>query len=876
MDILAILYMLAFAACGILIARPVFRRDDPFRRVFFGLVFGLIMLIWLPTLLAFFLGFTKTVQFIALGIAIAGAGAATAVSIIRNNKKTVPDELCPDRKKLSHELAPLLIAVVPLAAIGFILHLNHTIVPASDGSLHVGQCTFGDLCMHLGFISSISVQQTFPPDYSILPGTPLGYPFLCDSVSSTFYSLGASLRTAALLPSLYAYLVVVLGVYFLFDTWFRSKKTAVLATYMFFIGGGLGFAYVFNNKQFLAAEGIDRMQEVLTGWYRTPTNIPEEGLRWVNAIADMLIPQRATLFGWALLFPALQLLFRGAIRRENRVFIPLGIIAGAMPLVHTHSFVALGIISIVLFIAACLRLVKELRPGEDSALAVRIIACLIVMAVFSVLRMLPIRTANGQEGFDIIACTVGCAAALIAALLIAVFALIKSIGGKKDLVFPVFTVVMSLLAGCAALAGIEGKNKLLLLAPVLACAALLIALFLFGMSEKSKSREEEPAEAKAEAEPASEETVAEITEAAITAEETEAQEREENTEFELSPEEPRPAGKTEAQKTLRNLLAFALFGVIAVVLAAPQIFGFTLKQSANNEQFLRWSFNWANTSDSWLWFYIKNLGLIFILMPAAFLMEKKESRLFFAGGLAIWGICEILLFQPNPYDNNKLLFIWFALSCGIVAHLIIKKLTGPVKKLVDGAKKTDIPATAGRFILLLTVLAAIFTSGVMTLHREYISADHWGRTVDEETGETSFGYLENGYEVVPAYLVELTDWVKENTEPDSTFLTYNNHNNAIAMLTGRNIFCGSGTFLYFHGVNYQPREAMIKPMYKDPANHLLKNSETYGIDYVLIGPHERAQIGGVDALWFRENLECVYDNGYAALYRIPKTDGSGK
>ncbi|MBR0156045.1 MAG: hypothetical protein IJM20_00810 [Clostridia bacterium] len=893
MDILATVYMLAFAACGILIARPVFRKDDPFRRIFFGLVFGLVMLIWLPTLLAFFLGFTKTVQYLALGIAVAAAGAATVVSILRNRRG--PQFSAFERKKLGHELIPLLIAAVPLAAIGFILHLNHTIVPASNGSLHVGQCTYGDLCMHLGFISSISVQQTFPPDYSILPGTPLGYPFLCDSVSSTFYSLGASLRTAALLPALYAYLVVVLGVYFFFDTWFRSKKTAVLATYMFFIGGGLGFAYVFNNKQLLEVNGIDRVQEVLTGWYRTPTNIPDEGLRWVNAIADMLVPQRATLFGWALLFPALQLLFRGAIRRENRVFIPLGIIAGAMPLVHTHSFVALGIISIVLFIAACLRLVKEYRPGDDSALTVRIIVCLIVMTVFCVLRLLPIRVENGAEGFDLSACTVGCAVAFITAMGISVFALIRSILNKKSIAFPIAAVAVSLIAGYAALSGVERKSTLLLFAPAAAAAVLLLTVLLLGLTDRKRSAEEIPADAE-DTEPEETEvieTAAEETGAIETAaEETGVEETaaepidEEKAEAERSvpqaeekaeaPGEELPAEKpviredTALRRTIRNILAFALFGVIAVLLAAPQIFGFTLKQSADNEQFLRWSFNWANNSDSWLWFYIKNLGLIFILMPVAFLTEKKQSRIFFAGGLAIWAISEILLFQPNPYDNNKLLFVWFALSCGIVAHLIVKKLTCPVQKFVNGVKKTDAAATAARFILLITVLAAIFTSGVMTLHREYISGDHWGTVTDAATGEERFGYSENGYEVVPAYLVELCDWVKENTEPDATFLTDNNHNNAVAMLTGRNIFCGSGTFLYFHGVNYRPREALIRPMYSEPEEFLLLNSRIYGIDFVLIGPNEKNKIPELNIMWFRDNLECVYDNGHAAIYKIPK------
>ena len=62
--------------------------------------------------------------------------------------------------------------------------------------------------------------------------------------------------------------------------------------------------------------------EIFTGFYKTPTNLGDKGIRWVNVIADMLLPQRATLFGWAVLFAALFLLYRGrfvdAIQAKRR------------------------------------------------------------------------------------------------------------------------------------------------------------------------------------------------------------------------------------------------------------------------------------------------------------------------------------------------------------------------------------------------------------------------------------------------------------------------------------------------------------------------------------------------------------------------------
>lgn len=274
-NIISVLYILAFAGCGILTARPIFASDRPLKRILFGLTFGLVMLLWLPVLFAFILDFTLAAQILALAAAVLIAGVSTFFAVKKQKSGKIKYKAASKR-----DLVPLLVTIVPLVAVGWILHANHTITNASDGSLHVGQCTFGDLCMHLSFITSISVQKTFPPNYSLLPGTPLGYPFLCDSVSSTFYTLGASLRIAAMLPALYAFLVVVLGVYCFFDEWFKNTRVSVLATYLFFIGGGLGFAYLFNNKQLLAGEGINRWQEMLEGFYKTPTNLPADGLRW--------------------------------------------------------------------------------------------------------------------------------------------------------------------------------------------------------------------------------------------------------------------------------------------------------------------------------------------------------------------------------------------------------------------------------------------------------------------------------------------------------------------------------------------------------------------------------------------------------------------
>lgn len=636
LEFAALLYLLVFAASGVCVSGLVFRGDRPVLRLWLGLVAGLVMLMWFPALFAFISGsFDIWAQLAALALAL----ILGAVCLRLGGRPRL--SLAGERR--------FLLSILPLVLIGWVLMLNHVIVPASDGSLHSGQSTYGDMCMHLGIISSISVQQSFPPEYSLLPGTAIGYPFLCDSVSSTFYTLGAGLRFSALLPAMYAYLLVVAGAYLLFEAWLGRGGAATLALYLFFVGGGFGFAYFFD----LSEAGGGGISQILSGFYTTPTNYTDKGIYWVNPIADMLVPQRATLFGWALLFPCLHLLYRAAILDEHRLFLPLGVLAGCLPLVHTHSFLALGVISLVLLIANCL----SLRGG---------------------------------------------------------------------------------------------------------------------------------------------------------------------------------------------LRLFLCYGLIAAALAAPQLLCFTFKQAASGS-FLRLHWNWVNDKDSWLWFYVKNMGLIFLLMPPALACARRESRLFFAGGALLWLICELVVFQPNLYDNNKLIFVSYALMCGLTAEFMAKVWTA----LREGALRRAAP------VLAAFTLTACFLTGGLTLAREYVSGDHLGLG----------GWVESGYQVVSAQQRRLAEYVSENTEPDAVFATATNHNNAIAMLTGRSIVCGAGTFLYYHGLDYQPREAALKLVYEQPAEWLDFYAQEYGIDYLLVSSHERGS-WAVDEENFAAELDCVYSDGDLALYSL--------
>lgn len=92
-NIISVLYILAFAGCGILTARPILASDRPLKRILFGLTFGLVMLLWLPVLFAFILDFTLAAQILALAAAVVIAGVSHLLPL--KSKKTAKSSIKP-------------------------------------------------------------------------------------------------------------------------------------------------------------------------------------------------------------------------------------------------------------------------------------------------------------------------------------------------------------------------------------------------------------------------------------------------------------------------------------------------------------------------------------------------------------------------------------------------------------------------------------------------------------------------------------------------------------------------------------------------------------------------------------------------------------
>ncbi|MBQ3847849.1 MAG: hypothetical protein II748_03235 [Clostridia bacterium] len=672
-----VLLFLFYIGLGIFTAFFLFREQRALLKVWIGSVFGTMLLMWSNVPFSFIFGFTRLSHVCGMGMTlliVAGAFVWRKVyekkhpyeieepkfteEKITENTETTPSEGSPTPNKTNSkkfnifryitadELVMIIFVCVFMLFPIFTLP-SHTLTEV-DGAYYTGQCTYGDMNMHLGFITSIAEQGMFPPEYSILPGAALNYPFLCDTVSSSVYLFGASLRVAYMLPMFFAFAQVFLGFWFLASSVLKKTSKTAVAFTLFFLNGGFGLIYFLDH---VTKEDKSNFTRIFTAFYNTPTNLVNSGksysnIRWTNAMVDMMLPQRATLFGWMALFAALWLLYNAVFEKKGlKYYLLAGIVAGLMPMIHTHSYFATGLIAICWIIYSCVR-----------------------------------------DRF-----------------------------GKQT---------------------------------------------VFG---------------------------------------------------------------------------WLSFGIPALALSLLQIIKWTF--NAVGESFVRYHYDWCNTTDNPIWFWVKNIGLVLLILPAAFISVDKKKKAMYTGAMLIFLIAEFFVFQPNDYDNNKLFLVWYIFTAIIVADFMIE-----CYRKLKGLK--------GRVAIAIVVMLICTNAAGFTIAREVVS-----------------GYRPYSYQLYSADMVDACDWIKDNTEPDSLFLCNNNHNNAVSSLSGRNIFCGAGTFLYFHGVGYSEREAELKKIFANVSKFDEAVSE-YGIDYVYISSYERANLDKTLIQYLEDNYEPAYSKGEVKIYDV--------
>ena len=177
---------LLFQCCGAAVAWAALPGESGGVRLLLGSVCGTVMLQWFPVPFAFLLGFTLPAHGCAAALALLCAG----LCLRAGRRKGLPT------LRLTQALLAFRRRKGLWLALGLWLFACWLVCRSfrwEEGAVYSSQATYGDMSMHLSFITSLANQRDFPPDYSLLPGTRLSYPFLSDSISASLYQLGAPL-----------------------------------------------------------------------------------------------------------------------------------------------------------------------------------------------------------------------------------------------------------------------------------------------------------------------------------------------------------------------------------------------------------------------------------------------------------------------------------------------------------------------------------------------------------------------------------------------------------------------------------------------------------------------------------------------------------
>lgn len=292
---------------------------------------------------------------------------------------------------------------------------------------------------------------------------------------------------------------------------------------------------------------------------------------------------------------------------------------------------------------------------------------------------------------------------------------------------------------------------------------------------------------------------------------------------------------------LRDWRAWAAFFVSAMLIAAPQMWWATHNSSVRAGDFFGWNFGWDKGEESFLIFWLKNTGLFIPLICAAFVWREKSpagdkylasrNLLFFYLPFTLCFIVPNLIkLAPWVWDNIKVIFYWFIASTPLVALLLARLMR----------KGMWLRAVSVALLLTLTLSGAL---------------DVWSVA----TGAANL-------RIFDAEGVRFAEVVKQRTEPRSTILHEPTFDTPV-FLTGRRSVMGYPGHISSHGLDYRERQSDIRRIYAGApdARSLL---EKYGVEFVVVGPHERRE-GAIDEAFFAR-FQLVGETGEYRLYKIAR------
>ncbi len=326
--ILALVFVAAAVFFGYAASRFFEFIDDWLKRIAFAVFFGFLCASWVALAFSWFVfsGLGGASIFSVIGVLF----ALGVVLFVESESKQMK---WPSRSVL------VLVAAVVLVYVA----LNFFAVLFDDGrggwSAVVN--VWGDYPLHISLVNSFVLRNNFPPQYPVLEGSPLAYPFVTDFFTAVLVKGGFGLREALWFSNIALFFALVVFLFCLAKEFSSSNKIAALTLLFFLFNGNAGIMNALGDA--LQNPGV-LLQPAQDYSHDEP-----RGLFFLNVVYAVFVPERSALLGFTAAVVVYLLLWRNAFdpagRQRKREFLLAGLFFGLLPLTHAHSFLAAGVVA---------------------------------------------------------------------------------------------------------------------------------------------------------------------------------------------------------------------------------------------------------------------------------------------------------------------------------------------------------------------------------------------------------------------------------------------------------------------------------------------------------------------------------------------------
>lgn len=271
---------------------------------------------------------------------------------------------------------------------------------------------------------------------------------------------------------------------------------------------------------------------------------------------------------------------------------------------------------------------------------------------------------------------------------------------------------------------------------------------------------------------------------------------------------------------------------LSIFLSLPQL----IWQFGTNfhSGFSYFQFGWVKGVDQGILdFWLRNLGPAFILLIVSLFFIKKWLKeqpffsYFYLTLIGLFGLSNLVIFQPFPYDNYKFLIYFYLVFCLAVAYLLIALASSRKGLWLAGILIISMTGTGFLSLLRESQLSSLFLS------------------------QEDIAFAEAVKGLVPV---------------SSLILTADNHNHPVPTLTGRKVVMGYRGWLWSYGLDYQQTEQDIQAIFSGSAT-AEKLLDRYKITYVVIGPSEK-QEWGANLDFFARRYPQVLEYGPWQVFKV--------